>query len=113
MTGLFAVAVAVQYNDPDPGRWMMLYGAAGVLSAWVVVRGSAPLPPAIVVGVVALVMGLAVGGSVCGRVAFSEMFQSWEMKSSMIEEAREASGLLIAAGWMAGLAIQAWLVRQR
>ena len=113
MTGVFAVAVAVQYNDPDPVRWMMIYGAAGVLSAWVVVRGGASLPPAVIVGLVALVAGLAVAGGVRDWTAFSEMFQSWEMKSPTIEEAREASGLLIVAGWMAVLTIAAWRVRRR
>ena len=113
MTGVFAVAVAVQYNDPDPGRWMMIYGAPGVLSAWVVIRGGAPLPPAVIVGLVALVAGLAVAGGVGDWTAFREMFQSWEMKSSTIEEAREASGLLIVAGWMAVLTIEAWRVRRR
>ena len=113
MTGLFAVALAVQYNDPDPGRWMLIYGAAGVLSAWVVVRGSAPLPPAVIVGLIGLFMGLAIGRGVLGSVAFSEIFQSWEMKSSEIEDAREASGLLIVAGWMAVLTIEAWRVRRK
>ena len=113
MTGLFAVALAVQYNDPDPGRWMLIYGAAGVVSVWVVVRGSAPLPPAVIVGLVALFMGLAIGRGVLGSVAFSEMFQSWEMKSSEIEDAREASGLLIVAGWMAVLTIEAWRGRRK
>ena len=113
MTMLFALAVAVQVNDPDPGRWMMIYGVAGVLSAWVVARGAAPLLPAVIVGLVALVMALAVGRGVVGRVAFSEMFQSWEMESSTIEAAREATGLLIVAAWMTVLSVQAWLVRRR
>ena len=112
MTGVFAVAVAVQYNDPDPFRWMMIYGAAGVLSAWVVLRGGAPLPLAVIVGLVALVAGLAVAG-VSDWTAFREMFLAWEMKSSTIEQAREASGLLIVAGWMAVLTIEAWRVRRR
>jgi len=112
MTMLFALAVAVQVNDPDPGRWMMIYGVAGVLSAWVVARGAAPLLPAVFVGLVALVMALAVGRGVVGRVAFSEMFQSWEMESSTIEAARETTGLLIVAAWMTVLSVQAWLVRR-
>ena len=113
MTILCALAVAVQVNEPDPGRWMMIYGVAGVLSAWVVARGAAPLLPAVIVGLVALVMALAVGRGVVGRVAFSEMFQSWEMESSTIEAAREATGLLIVAAWMTVLSVQAWLVRRR
>ena len=39
---------------------------------------------------------------------YSHMFDAWEMKSVSVEEAREATGLLIVAAWMAVL-----LVRQR
>lgn len=107
MTVLLALAVAVQYNDPDPLRWMAIYGAACALSALVVVRGRAPLVWVAAVGLVALVSGLIVGRGAYGGSHLSEMFQSWEMKSPGVEEAREASGLLIVAAWMAVLAIQA------
>ena len=107
MTVLMAVAVAVQYNDPDPVQWMAIYGAACVLSAMAVVRGRAPWAWAAAVGFVALVWGLVVAQGAYGRSHLIEMFQSWEMKSPAVEEAREASGLLIVAAWMAVLAIQA------
>jgi hypothetical protein len=107
MTVLLAVAVAVQYNDPDPLQWMVIYGAACALSAVVVVRGRAPSAWAAAVGIVALVWGLMVARGAYGRSHLSEMFQSWEMKSPGVEEAREASGLLIVAAWMAVLAIRA------
>ena len=106
MTGLLAVAVAVQYNDPDPIRWMALYGAACALSALVVVRGRAPTLPVVIVGLVALVWGLFAARSAYGRSHLAEMFQYWEMKSPAVEEAREASGLLLVAAWMAVLAIR-------
>jgi hypothetical protein len=35
------------------------------------------------------------------------MFDAWEMKSLAVEEAREASGLVIVAAWMAVLLIRA------
>ena len=35
------------------------------------------------------------------------MFDAWEMKSPSVEEAREASGLLIVAVWMIVLMIRA------
>jgi hypothetical protein len=111
MTVLLAVAVAVQYNDPDPIPWMVIYGAACALSALAIVRGRAPLMPAAVVGVAALVWGLMVAREAYGRSSLSEMFQSWEMNSPGIEEAREASGLLIVAAWMAVLAIRAKIKR--
>ena len=106
MATLLAVAVAVQYNDPDPIRWMALYGAACALSALVVVRWRAPTLPVVVVGLVALVWGLFGARNAYGRSHLAEMFQSWEMKSPAVEEAREASGLLLVAAWMAVLAIR-------
>ena len=69
MTVLLAVAVAVQYNDPDPIRWMAIYGAACALSALVVVRGRAPSTPVLVVGLVALVWGLIVAQGAYRSVA--------------------------------------------
>ena len=111
MTALFGLAVAVQYNDPDPVRWMTIYGAACVLSAWATGRGTVPRAPVFVVGLVALIWGLRIASAVYGRAGFAEMFQAWEMKSAPIEEAREAGGLLIVAGWMSVLAIRASLAR--
>ena len=107
MVLLFAVAVAVQYNDPDPIRWMAIYGAACLLSGWAALRGAVPFAMPIVVAVIALAWSLDVGYGVAGLVAFSDMFQSWEMKSPTIEEAREASGLMITCVWMAVLAVHA------
>ena len=111
MTALLAVAVAVQYNDPDPVQWMAIYGAACALSAVAVVRGRAPWAWAAAVGLVALVWGIVAAQGAYGRSHLIEMFQSWEMKSPGVEEAREASGLLIVAAWMAVLAIQARIRR--
>ena len=38
-------------------------------------------------------------------VLYEHMFDAWEMKNTAIEEAREASGLLIVAFWMAVIAV--------
>ena len=101
MALLFAVAVAVQYNDPDPIRWMAIYGAALVVALTAAVRGRAPLPATAVVGLVALAWGIYwAGTSGTALRLYEHMFDSWEMKNAAIEEAREASGLLIVACWM-------------
>lgn len=42
MVPLFLLAVAVQWNDPDPVRWMAIYGAA--FGVCLVVALSRPLP---------------------------------------------------------------------
>lgn len=105
MALLFAVAVAVQYNDPDPARWMALYGAAFVVTLMAAVHGRALFGAAAAVGAVALVWG-AYWAVTSGAplVLYEHMFDAWEMKNSAIEEAREASGLLIVAVWMTVIA---------
>jgi hypothetical protein len=99
---LFAVAVAVQYNDPDPARWMALYGAAFLVTLIAARRGSGPTVAAACVGAVALVWGLYWAiSSGAALTLYEHMFDAWEMKNASIEEAREASGLFIVAIWMA------------
>ena len=51
-----------------------------------------------------------IGGPAAG--AYSHMFDAWEMKSVPVEEAREATGLLIVAAWMAVLVVGAASRRQ-
>jgi hypothetical protein len=106
MALLFLLAVAVQYNDPDPIRWMLLYGAAMVVAAVVAIRGHIPVMAPVAVCVVALAWGVywaATSGT--PFVLYEHMFDAWEMKNTAIEEAREASGLLIVAFWMAVIAV--------
>ena len=106
MALLFAVAVAVQYNDPDPIRWMALYGAALVVTLMAAARGRAPVFAAAVVGGIALAWGVYWAVTSGTPLALYEhMFDAWEMKNTAIEEAREASGLLIVAAWMAVLGV--------
>ncbi len=61
MALLFAVAVAVQYNDPDPIRWMAIYGAASIVTLMTAARGRAPVFAAAVVGGIALAWGVVLG----------------------------------------------------
>jgi len=49
---------------------------------------------------VALVWGVITMGDVPTAGTYAHMFDAWEMKSISVEEAREASGLLIVATWM-------------
>jgi hypothetical protein len=102
MAVLFAVAVAVQYNDPDPIRWMAIYGAAFIVTVMIAARGWAPVFAAAIVGGIALAWGVywAVTSG-APLLLYEHMFDAWEMKNTAIEEAREASGLLIVAVWMA------------
>ena len=106
MALLFALSVAVQFNDPDPVRWMAIYGAALAVTLTVVIRGSVPLIAPGLVGAVALAWAVywAASSGVPPEL-YRRMFDAWEMKNEAVEEAREASGLLIVAVWMAVVAI--------
>jgi hypothetical protein len=106
MSLLFAFAAAVQVNDPDPIRWIAIYGAACALSLVVSFRRR-PMPVA-ALAVLAAAMTwaalIAFGGPAASD--YGHMFDTWEMKSPSVEEAREASGLLIVAVWMIVLLIR-------
>jgi hypothetical protein len=107
---LFLIAVAVQYNDPDPLRWMAIYGAATAACAldW---RGRLPRWLAPTVGLVALAWTLTLIPKVVGRVELGGLFREVAMASLAIEEAREALGLLIVAGWMLVLVVRSEMGR--
>jgi transmembrane protein TMEM220 len=107
MALLFAFAAALQFNDPDPVQWIAIYSAACALSLVACARRRVPPAAAILVFVIAIVWAalIAFGGPAASE--YGHMFDAWEMKSPSVEEAREASGLLIVAAWMAVLFIRA------
>ena len=107
MGALFLFAAALQYNDPDPIRWMAIYGAACVISI-ATATGRRVLLPTLVVATISLAWALLWASSDPNVNAYSHMFDAWEMKSASIEEAREASGLLIVTIWMAVIAARQW-----
>jgi hypothetical protein len=95
---LFLFAVAVQYNDPDPWRWAALYGSAAVACLLFLRRRRPRWLPA-VIALLSLVWAGAIFFNL-ERVATTEMFEEFQMKSPVIEESREMFGLLIVALWM-------------
>ena len=111
MAVLFAFAVLVQYNDPDPIRWMMVYGAAGVTAAVWAMRGTVPFALVVTVGAIALMWAAAIAIGGPGLSVYGYMFGAWEMRSTPVEEAREASGLLIVGLWMGVLMVSEWRAR--
>jgi len=104
MLAAFLFSVAVQYNDPDPVRWMLVYGLAGlacILKLRHLLRWYFPAALA----VVALVWAASIAPRVIGKTTFGAMFQSFDMINSAVEEAREMGGLLIVAAWMGVLVL--------
>jgi hypothetical protein len=103
MAVLFLLGLAVQYNDPDPWRWVAIYGAAAVACV-LAIRGTLPRWLPLAVAVVAAAWAGLLAPHVVGRVAPAELFREIGMDSVEIEEAREMVGLLLIALWMAVLA---------
>ena len=103
---LFAFAAIVQFNDPDSIRWVAIYVVAGVMSALAASARRVPAAAFVVVGAAALLWAVFIMLGGPGASEYGDMFDAWEMKSVAVEEAREASGLLIVSTWMAVLMIR-------
>jgi len=104
MALVFLVFVAVQYNDPDPLRWIAMYSAAAlvcVLSA----MHKAHYLMMVLIGLISLVWAAMLAPDVIGKVSFGELFASMQMKSVAVELGRETGGLLIVFLWMAVLTV--------
>jgi hypothetical protein len=104
MMVVFLCAAALQYNDPDPVRWMAIYGLAALVCG-LSLAGRLPRPSPILIGLAALIWAATIASGVVGRVSVGDLFESFAMKSQSVEEAREMGGLLIVTGWMALLSL--------
>ena len=112
MAVLFFYSVSLQVNDPDPIRWMAIYGAAGLASAFAALAPARlPWPVPALIGTVALVWSATIAPRVVGKMRFAELFGDWKMKTAVVEEGREAAGLLIVGLWMAVLVARRLVAR--
>ena len=97
MGALLVLSAAVQYNDPDPYAWLVLYlAAAGVSFAALWFPDLWKIPAVVAVG--AFVWAATLVPTVT-QTSFPDLFQSWEMMSREMEEGREFLGLLSVASW--------------
>lgn len=99
ITLAFCASAAVQWNDPDPWPWIVIYGAAAL------VTGSAALAraskvAALGVALVSLLWALQLSPHVIGQVTVPELFDSMVMKTESIEYGREFGGLVLIGVWM-------------
>jgi aminopeptidase N len=101
---LFLFAVAVQYNDPDPVRWMAIYGAAAAACVAAMMR-RLPWPMPAAIAMIALVWAATLVPEVARLEGTGGLFREWGMANVGIEEGRELYGLLIVFVWMTVLAI--------
>ncbi len=95
---LFLFGAAVQWNDPDPLRWMAAYAAAAAVSASAALGRLQLAPTAIVLAV--LTGWLALWSPALADSSLDAM-QSFGMSgAAREEEVREAWGLLLLVFWM-------------
>ena len=94
----FLLSAAVQYNDPDPIRWIAVYSAAAALclAQYLVVLPRWVYAVLLAVCVVWIALWLP---AVVGKVSLHEIFESITMRTRSVEEAREIGGLLLVALW--------------
>jgi hypothetical protein len=103
---MFLFSVAVQFNDPDPVRWMVMYGFAALACILELRRNQRWSFPA-GIGLIALSWAASIGQNV-HDVRIGDLFAEFEMKNEMVEQAREVGGLLIVVLWMFVLAASAF-----
>jgi Transmembrane family 220, helix len=111
MLPLFLFSVALQYNDPDPIRWMSIYGISAVVCV-LEIRRKTPLWLPALVALIAIVWAVSIGYGAHAD-AFRHMMDQWEMKNVHIEETREQYGLTIVYVWMLAEILAGVLRRRR
>src|SRR5674476_283025 len=94
MAAYLFVCVALQYNDPDPIRWMTIYGVGAIASVLLPIKKPAAAL-ALVTSLVALAWGIYLAQSVWGVIALSDLTAKMDEKGGAVEVGREAGGLLI------------------
>jgi hypothetical protein len=99
MAGLLFLCVALQYNDPDPIRWMLMYGAGAVASVLLPIKKPAAAL-ALLVGMVTLAWAFYLIHSVWGLIGISDLTNKMSEKGGAVEVGREAGGLLIQGVWL-------------
>ena len=103
-SALFVVAAALQYNDPDPLRWITLYGgAAAAAIAARHVRGG--WRAALLVAAVAASWAALVWSDVVGRVEATDLWRKMSEQGGAVEQYREAGGLTLVAAWLLAIGL--------
>jgi hypothetical protein len=93
---LFSLSVGLQVNDPDPVRWMALYGAAGIAVGVLPAHRFVSLA-CIAIGLVAAGWCAYLGQQVFGAIKVSDLWLKMSEKGGAVEVGREAGGLAIVA----------------
>jgi hypothetical protein len=88
------VAVGLQINDPDPVRWMIMWGTAAIAIGVLPARRVISLV-AIGIGLIAAAWAAYLSQQVLGVIHFSDLFSKMSAKGGAVEVGREAAGLVV------------------
>jgi len=108
---MFVVSALLQYNDPDPLRWIVIYLAAA--AACMAVFRPRGWWVAAAVGSLCLIWAATMAPRVLPDLQLGHLVKTMEVKTPQIEEGREMLGLAIIALWMAILVGWATLSKAR
>lgn len=101
---LCATSAALQYNDPDPLRWVALYLAAGAAALATLVRPRLWWL-SLAVAAIAVTWAVLLWAGVARYVEVSDLWRKMSEKGGKVEEMREAGGLSLV---VVGAALSAW-----
>lgn len=101
---LFLYSASLQFNDPDPLRWIVIYTAAAIPCIIAVWRRLDWRLPALI-GVIALCWSASHIPHVAKFGQLGHMFDHWKMENEDVVYGRELFGLLIVASWMLVLSL--------
>ncbi len=106
---LFLVSAVLQWNDPDPWAWVVLYAFSGIGCLLAGRRPAAWSLPAAACGA-ALIWAAVLAPGALPSLELRHLAESMQAETPAIEMSRELLGLLIVALWTG---IVAWTSRRR
>ncbi len=100
---LLLLCAGLQFNDPDPLRWIAFYAGAAAISFILPLRPRVH-PVAVVLGMAAAIWCGYLVAPVVGLVSFADLFAKMSDQRGLIEQAREAVGTGLVSLWIASAA---------
>lgn len=111
MIVVFGLAAVVQYNDTNAIRWMLVYGAAFIISLRFAMEKLHWARASALAGVCTIWAMFKI--PYLTAEGFQHMFEEVQMMQTGVEAAREFLGLLIIVGWVTVLAVSAYRRRNK
>ncbi len=100
---LLLLCAGLQFNDPDPLRWIAFYAGAAAISIILPLRLRVH-PVAVVLGMAAAIWCGYLGAPVVGLVGLTDLFTKMSDQGGLVEQAREAVGTGLVSLWLASAA---------